>query len=388
MNVWEIMSLAVQVGVPTLVWGHPGIGKTNLDRAVAKVLNRPSLEVILSLCDPTEIGGQPFVKNGEQVAVAPPYWAVWACQNPDGIINFDELGDTPHATQAAALRVILEKQVGPLKLPDTISLIATSNPSSSGTTGFDLKPAMANRFVHLYFSADFELWKEWVLGVDQSFSKIKVKESGKDPKNIQKWLVEIMSFLEINRAWHFNLPKEKSKRNGPWPSPRSWTVCAKMLAALESAFVELPVDISKEEFSKEKEKRKDCIMEVATACVGSAAATEFASWRHNLDLPNPEDILKDENSWEIPRSRSDIVYTVANNIVSAIAKNNNVERWETGMKVVVLLSKNRYKDVAATMARELGKVKPKGADFPIDVLEELADVYKFMSEINKKPLFR
>ena len=389
MNIWEIMSIAVQIGVPTLVRGDPGIGKTEIGREVAKSLSRPNMEVILSICDPTDVGGQPFVKNGDQVDIAPPYWAKWACKNSDGIINFDELGDTPHATQAAALRVILEKQVGPLKLPDGVSIIAASNPSSSSTTGFDLKPAMANRFIHLYFSADFELWKEWILGIKQSFTKIKVMESGKDERNIHKWMLEILSFLEVNRQWHYNLPEEKSKRNGPWPSHRSWAVCARMLAALESAFVSLPADIDEESLSKEKEKRNDCIMEVTAACVGPAAATEFVTWRRKLDLPNPEDILKDKNSWEIPRNRPDIVYTVSNNIVSAIIENNTVERWNAGMDIVVMISQKGYKDVAAGVAKTLGKVKPKGAEFPIQVLEELADVYKFMSEINdERPLFR
>src|SRR5204862_1816424 len=87
--------------------------------------------------------------NGARVDFAPPRWAVDLAHAGRGIAFFDEISTAPPAVQAALLRVVLERTVGDLTLPDAVSVVAAANPPEQAADGWDLSPPLANRFCHL-----------------------------------------------------------------------------------------------------------------------------------------------------------------------------------------------------------------------------------------------
>jgi MoxR-like ATPase len=69
---------------------------------------------------------------------------------------------TPAApsTQRAFLRVVLERVVRDLVLPDTVAAVAAANlPDDAG--GYELTETLANRFVHIDCRPDLEAWLEY-----------------------------------------------------------------------------------------------------------------------------------------------------------------------------------------------------------------------------------
>jgi hypothetical protein len=56
--------------------------------------------------------------------------------------------------QAALLRVVLERAVGDLTLPDEVAVVAAANPPEQAADGWDLSAPLANRLCHLTWHTD------------------------------------------------------------------------------------------------------------------------------------------------------------------------------------------------------------------------------------------
>ena len=72
--VGEALAVAVHAGVPVLLWGSPGSGKTSVVRALGEALGWPTEVVIGSIREPADFAGLPVVADGA-VRMAPPSWS-------------------------------------------------------------------------------------------------------------------------------------------------------------------------------------------------------------------------------------------------------------------------------------------------------------------------
>jgi MoxR-like ATPase len=155
----EALGVAIAARVPVLLWGAPGTGKTSVIRAMAAAAGWPCETVIASIREPSDFAGLPIVTDGaagtrSQVSFAPPSWAVALATAGGGVAFFDEVSTAPPAVQAALLRVVLERTVGDLALPDAVSVVAAANPPEQAADGWELTPPLANRFCHLDWPVD------------------------------------------------------------------------------------------------------------------------------------------------------------------------------------------------------------------------------------------
>ena len=151
------LALATAANLPVLLWGQPGIGKSSTLTELARGLDLPLETVIASVHEPSDFSGLPVLgpdPAGQGVAMAPPDWAVRLRRAGDGLLFLDELSSAPPAVQAALLRVVLERRVGSLALPDGVRIVAAANPAGSAADGWQLAPPLANRFVHLDWVCD------------------------------------------------------------------------------------------------------------------------------------------------------------------------------------------------------------------------------------------
>src|SRR3972149_5216408 len=122
------LSIALQAQIPVVVIGGPGVGKTSALNAMALNLDYPIETVIASLREPSDFAGLPVVSNG-QVSLAAPSWAKRLSEsNHPSILFLDEISTAPPATQAALLRVILDRVVGDMPLGEHVSIVAAMNP--------------------------------------------------------------------------------------------------------------------------------------------------------------------------------------------------------------------------------------------------------------------
>ena len=149
----EALGIAVAAGIPVLLWGAPGTGKSSAVRALAEMMGWPCAVVIASIREPSDFAGLPVV-TGDEVRFAPPRWAKDLADAGKGILFLDEISTAPPAVQAALLRVVLERVVGDLPLPPEVAVIAAANPPDQTLDGWDLSAPLANRFCHLDWMAD------------------------------------------------------------------------------------------------------------------------------------------------------------------------------------------------------------------------------------------
>src|SRR5471032_1159459 len=147
-TVSEALAIAISAGVPVLLWGSPGTGKTSAVVALADAIGWPCEVVVGSIREPTDFGGLPVVVDGG-VKLAPPAWAQRLVEAGHGLLFLDELTTAPPAVQAAMLRVVLERVVGDIKLPAAVRVVAAANPPEQAADGWELAPPLANRLVHL-----------------------------------------------------------------------------------------------------------------------------------------------------------------------------------------------------------------------------------------------
>jgi len=148
---------------PIMLWGPPGIGKSEVVAEIGKNLNRPVIDVRLALWDPTDLKGIPFYNpKANSMEWAPP---AELPQDPDSnvILFFDELPSAVPATQAAAYQLIHNRRIGKYILPKNVDMVAAGNREGDRGVTYKMPKPLANRFLHLEMAVDFDSWFEWAV---------------------------------------------------------------------------------------------------------------------------------------------------------------------------------------------------------------------------------
>lgn len=356
----EKLNLAAQTGIPVIIKGMPGEAKTAFINATAEATHRHLETVIASIREASEIGGLP-VDRPEGIVLHPPAWAVRLKNaTQGGILFLDEITCVMPSVQAALLRVVLEKVVGDLTLPKDTWMIAAANPPDIAANGWELSPPMANRFIHLDWELDNNTW---ITGMVNGFATPKMTPLPQNwRESVPAARALIATFIKMRPMLLRNLPKNESERSGPWPSPRSWDMAATVYAAFEAA-------------------GEDPIQGVE-ACVGPGAATEFASFIKNLDLPDPEKVLE-AGKIEWPE-RDDLVFAIMTSLASAVIHNNKPKRWETCIKILCSGVQAKKADLAAISVKILLENKPGGVTMPAAEISQLWELMQNSGTIGIK----
>jgi MoxR-like ATPase len=343
------LAVAVAARVPALLWGAPGTGKTSVVRSLADGAGWPCETVIASIREPADFAGLPVVSGAaEAVAVefAPPRWARRLALAETGLLFFDEISTAPPAVQAALLRVVLERTVGDLTLPDGIAIVAAANPPEQAADGWDLSAPLANRFCHLDWPADARRMAE---GFTSGWGTPAVPDLPDDWELAvpiaRSW---VAGFVSVRPPLAVAVPSDAATSGRAWPSPRSWDMAARLLAAAQAAGAdELVVSL------------------LVRGAVGAGAGVEFLTWLEEADLPDPEAVLADPDSFHLPE-RGDRAFAALTSIAAAVASNATAERWAAAWKVFGRAGE-QAPDAAATAARTLARCRPPGAPVPPEV---------------------
>lgn len=335
----EALTLCLQTPgcLPPLIWGDFGIGKTTITQSLAAALDWD-----VEILRPAErgegaLGVVPIPSEDRSVLHYPlPDWAarLQGSAKP-GLIFLDEVSSTPPALQPAIMGLALDGVIAGQRLPGHIKRCAAANPVDQAAGGWDLSPALANRFVHLSWPCpSAQNWVSWLMGQPDSGLALRLDLEGWE----KEWGAAKALGAAFIRSHPACLHEEVQKVLGRTPpafaTPRSWEAALRLLASCRAA------------------QREDLYPMLAQGCLGPAIALEgtednpggsWLVWLKHNDLPDPEELLKDPTLFQHDPHRPDrtfaILYAVAEAALATVngkklTEKARVERWQKGWCVL------------------------------------------------------
>jgi hypothetical protein len=152
----------------------------------------------------------------------------------------------------------------------------------------------------------------------------------------------VSGFLHARPNHHFAMPENEYKRSGPWPSPRTWDMAARVLA---TARVLYPENAEVHEI-------------LLAGCVSHGVAREYWTWLREADLPDPEELLKNPRSWK-PDRRADRSLAVVSGVVAAVLQKRDgpdfLDRVDAAEEVITITALHDHADACYTPVRVLVK---------------------------------
>ena len=257
---------------PVMLWGPPGVGKSQMIAEVAAHHHVPLIDIRLSQMEPSDLRGIPF-RNGELVE-----WAIPAMlpdtrrHGPEGILFLDEITSAPPSVSAAAYQLILDRRLGEYRIPDGWAIFAAGNRQGDRGVTYTMPAPLANRFSHFEFEVNLDDWVAWAYrnGIDD----------------------RIIAFVRFRPELLFEF--DPAHNPVAFPSPRSWEFAHRALQKFEHSH--------------------DLRLGALQACVGPAAGIEVNAFIANLDqLPDINAIIRGE---KVPAPKEiDLQYAVAASLV-------------------------------------------------------------------------
>lgn len=263
----ELISVMQGHHTPVMLWGAPGIGKSQIISQVATKNGANIIDIRLSQMEPSDLRGIPF-KNGSLVD-----WSVPSLlpdskrHGKQGILFLDEITSAPPTVSAAAYQLILDRRLGDYIVPEGWVIFAAGNRQGDRGVTYSMPAPLANRFSHYELDVNLDDWVTWAY-----------------KNNIDE---RIIGFLRYRPEHLF----EFDAKHNPvaFPSPRTWEF-------VHRALNKFGTDLS-------------LFRQAASACVGEVAGVEITTFvEHMADLPDLDAIINGE-SVSIPKEL-DLQYAI------------------------------------------------------------------------------
>ncbi|MHB8472518.1 MAG: AAA family ATPase [Gammaproteobacteria bacterium] len=272
---------------PVMLWGPPGVGKSQIVTQIGVRHQVPVIDIRLSQMEPSDLRGIPF-RVGEHVEWAVPAMLPDAVRHgTEGILFLDEITSAPPSVSAAAYQLILDRRLGAYQVPPGWAIFAAGNRQGDRGVTYSMPAPLANRFSHFEFDTNLDDWVAWAYanGIDE----------------------RVIGFLRFRPELLFDF--DPAHNPVAFPSPRSWEFAHRALAKFFD--------------------HSTLLTGALQACVGPAAGIELAAFVENLDkLPDIDAIVRGEKV-AVPRE-VDLQYAVAAALVGrAIRARGNGAAQET-----------------------------------------------------------
>lgn len=185
---------------PVMIWGPPGVGKSQLVAQAARIHGVAVIDLRLSQLEPSDLRGIPY-REGSRVEWAPPSALPDAERHgPRGFLFLDEITSALPSVAAAAYQLILDRRLGDYQVPPGWAIIAAGNRLSDRGVVYAMPAPLANRFAHVELQPDIDDWLAWA------------QQAGLDAR--------LRAFLADNPRWLFDY--DPDLRPLAFPTPRAW----------------------------------------------------------------------------------------------------------------------------------------------------------------------
>ena len=253
---------------PVMLWGPPGVGKSQMVAQIAASHGVPVIDIRLSQMEPSDLRGIPF-RSDDRVEWAIPALLPDAKRHGfEGILFLDEITSAPPAVSAAAYQLILDRRLGEYKVPDNWAIFAAGNRQGDRGVTYTMPAPLANRFSHFEFETNLDDWVLWAYrnGIDE----------------------RVIAFLRFRPELLFDF--DPAHNPIAFPSPRSWEFAHRGLQKFAG--------------------HPQLLQGTLQACVGPAAGVELHAFVNSLDqMPDLDGIVAGEEV-TVPEE-IDLQYAVA-----------------------------------------------------------------------------
>jgi hypothetical protein len=287
-----------------MLWGPPGVGKSQMVAQIAGRHQVPLIDIRLSQMEPSDLRGIPFrVENRVEWAI-PALLPDAARHGPTGILFLDEITSAPPAVSAAAYQLILDRRLGEYQVPAHWAIFAAGNRQGDRGVTYSMPAPLANRFSHFEVETHLDDWVAWAY------------RSGIDER--------VIAFLRFRPELLFDF--DPAHNPVAFPSPRSWEFAHRGL--------------------KKFEDHPELLQGTLQACVGPAAGIELTAFINSLDQMPDLDAIVNGDPVPVPRE-IDLQYAVAAALVGRAIRAQDSDRRDQTIGNILRYA-NRFP------ARELG----------------------------------
>ena len=229
------------------------------------------------------------------------------------VLFMDEMNSAAPSVQAAAYQLVLNRRVGTYSLPDNVVMVAAGNRETDKGVTYRMPAPLANRFVHLEMTCDWDDWQDWA--VENKLHK------------------DVVGFLTFSKKDLYDFDPKSASR--AFATPRSWSFVSELL-----------VDDDCDEST---------LTDLTSGAVGEGLAVKFMAHRkHASKMPNPTDILsgkvKEMKSKEISAQYS-LVVSLCYELKDACDK--NVKNWNDQVNCFFEFMMNNFETELVIMGTKL-----------------------------------
>ena len=264
----EFTSAAEGHHTPVMLWGPPGVGKSQMVAQVAAAHQVPVIDIRLSQMEPSDLRGIPF-RSGERVEWAIPAMLPDASRHASsGILFLDEITSAPPGVSAAAYQLILDRKLGEYRVPDGWAIFAAGNRQGDRGVTYAMPSPLANRFSHFEVETHLDDWVSWAY-----------------QHNIDE---RVIGFLRFRPELLFDF--DPAHNPVAFPSPRSWEFAHRGL----------------QKFGDNPQLLQGALQ----ACVGPAAGVELHAFVNSMERMPDLDLIVAGGEASVPEE-IDLQYAVA-----------------------------------------------------------------------------
>ena len=271
---------------PVMLWGPPGVGKSQIIAQVAEKQSVPLIDIRLSQMEPSDLRGIPF-RETDLVEWAIPAMLPDAKRHGEkGILFLDEITSAPPSVSAAAYQLILDRRLGNYSIPEGWAIFAAGNRQGDRGVTYTMPAPLANRFSHFDVEVNTDDWVAWAY-------KNKIDD-------------RVIAFVRFRPELLFDF--DPAHNPVAFPSPRSWEFAHRAL----QKFVH----------------QSDLLLGTLQGCIGQAAGIELKAFIDNLDqLPDLDAIINGE---DVPAPKEiDLQYAVATALVGRAIRSKDTDDAQT-----------------------------------------------------------
>ncbi|MEE9318825.1 MAG: MoxR family ATPase [Granulosicoccus sp.] len=314
----EFLSARRNQHTPVMLWGPPGVGKSELVQQSAQRHSVTVVDIRLSQMEPSDLRGIPFRQNETVEWAIPALLPDVSRHGENGILFLDEITSAVPSVSAAAYQLILDRRLGEYTVPDGWSVFAAGNRLGDRGVTYAMPAPLANRFSHYTVDLNLDDWIAWAY-------QHEVDE-------------RIIGFLRFRPDLLFQFDHGQSPV--AFPSPRSWEFAHRALAKFEN--------------------QPHLLSGTLQACVGEAAGIELKAFIDSLDrMPDLDAILRGEMP-DVPEE-IDLQYALASALVGrAIACRDDAQRRKSIEHIVSYAGQFSQKEMGVMLVSDL--IRAMGED--------------------------